>query len=106
LSGDILYYTSAATGNWTLNITGNSSTTLNSLLSVGQVVSVVFLNTNGSTAYYQSGLQIDGSAVTPKWLNSSPVTRGNANAIDIYTITIIKTASSTYTIVETLASFG
>ena len=105
LNQAILYYTSAATSNWTLNITGNNTTTLNSLMSVGQVITLVFLNTNGSTAYYQTGLQIDGATVASNWYGNSVINSGNANAIDVYSITIIKTGNATYTVLETQSTF-
>lgn len=99
----VLYYTTNASGNWTLNVRGNSTTTLNSILAVGQSITVVFLNTNGATPYYHSALQVDGSAVTPKWVGGTAPTSGNASSIDAYSFTIIKTASATYT---ALASTG
>ena len=99
---NILYYTSSAGANWTLNIRGNATNTIDSLMSVGQSLTLVFLNTNGATAYYQTGLQIDGVSVPPKWIGGAAPAAGNASAIDIYTVTIIKTATSTYTVIEQL----
>jgi len=94
------FYTSNASANWTLNFRGNSGTTLNSLLAVGQSISVVFINTNGATAYYPSAFQIDTVAVTPKWSGGSAPTVGNVNALDAYSFTIIKTAATpTYTVI-------
>jgi hypothetical protein len=88
----ILYYTTNASAHWTLNIRGNSGTTLTSMMSAGQSITVVFMVTNGATAYYPSAHQIDGSAITPKWVGGSAVSSGNTNAIDAYTYTIVKTA--------------
>lgn len=94
----ILYYTSNASANWTVNIRGNSSTTLNSMMATGQSVTMTFLVTQGSTAYYNSAVTIDGTSVTPKWLGGSAPTAGNINGVDVYTYTIIKTGSAAYTI--------
>lgn len=95
----VLYYTSDASANWTLNIRGSSTTTLSSKLAVGDSISVSFLVTNGATARYQTGFQIDGSAVTPKWSGGTAPSAGNASSIDIYTFTIVKTAATpTYTV--------
>ena len=94
-----LYYTSNASGNWTLNIRGDGSTTLNSILAVGDTITVSFLVTNGGTAYYQTGFQIDGSSVTPKWSGGTAPAAGNASSIDAYLFTILKTAATpTYTV--------
>lgn len=103
----ILYYTSNASANWTLNIRGNSSTTLSSLMDVGDSITVVFMVTNGVTAYRQTAFQIDGSSVTPKWQGGSAPSAGNASSIDVYTVTIIKTAATpTYTAFESQARFA
>lgn len=102
----VLYYTANATGNWTLNVRGNSSTSLNSLMSVGQALTIVFMATQGSTAYYQNTFKIDNVTITPKLQNGTALTNGNANAIDIYSIAIIKTASATYTVLESLTKFS
>lgn len=102
----VLYYTSNATANFTLNFRGNSGTTLNSILATGDNVSVVFLNTNGSTAYYPTAFQVDGSSVTPKWAGGSAPAAGSASAIDAYSFTIIKTASATFTVLAGAVKFA
>jgi len=102
----ILYYTSNASGNWTLNIRGNSSTTLNSIMSTGQSVTVTFLATQGGTAYYASALTVDGSSVTPKWSGGSAPTSGNTNGIDVYTYTLIKVGSGSFTALASQTRFA
>ena len=102
----VLYYTSNSTGNWTLNVRGDGSTTLNSLMTIGDALTVVFLATNGVTPYYGSALTIDGNAVTPKFQNGVAFSAGNASAIDIYTYTIIKTASATFTVLAGQTKFA
>jgi hypothetical protein len=94
----ILYYTTNASANFTLNFRGDGSNTLNSIMAVGDSISGVFLNTNGGTAYYASAFQIDGSAVTPKWSGGTAPSAGNASSIDSYSFTIIKTANATFTV--------
>jgi hypothetical protein len=96
----VLYYTSNASANWTLNVRGDSSTTLNSILATGDALTVSFLVTNGSTAYYQTAFNIDGttSGVTVEYSGGTVPASGNASSVDVYTYTIIKTASATYTV--------
>lgn len=93
----IWYYTSSATGNWTLNVRASSGASLDSILTTGDSITVVFFATQGSPAYYQTAFQIDGNSVTPKWQNGVAPSAGNANSIDIYSYTIIKTGSATFT---------
>jgi hypothetical protein len=97
LSNPVVYYTANATANWTLNIRGNSSTTMNTVMSTGDVATVTFMAQQGATAYYPTVYQIDGTAVTPKWQGGIAPTSGNASSIDAYAVTVIKTAANTYT---------
>jgi hypothetical protein len=101
----ILYYTTNASANWTLNVRGNSGATLNSRMAIGESLTITFMATQGATAYYQSALQIDGSAVTPKWQGGSAPTSGNASGIDVYSFSIIKTANATFTVLASQTQF-
>jgi len=103
-TASIWYYTSNATANHTLNFRYSSSVSLNTALPVGDTITLVWLNTNGSTAYYPNTIQIDGTTVTPKV--PAAITAGNASSIDAYSFTIIKTASATYTVLETQTKFA
>ena len=103
----VLYYTTNSTANWTLNVRGSSGASLSSMLAVGDAITVVFLATNGATAYYPTAYQIDGSAVTPKWQGGTAPSAGNASSIDAYSLTIIKTASTpTYTVLGSQTKFA
>lgn len=106
LTQPVLYYTTNSSGNWTLNVRGSSSVSLNSLMSTGQSITIVFMATNGATPYYQSALTVDGSAVTPKWLGGTAPVAGNANSTDVYSITLVKTASATFTALATQSRFA
>jgi len=102
----VLYYTSNASGNWTVNFRASSGTSLNTALSVGQSVTAVFMVTQGATAYYNSAVQVDGSSVTPKWQGGTAPTAGNASSIDVYSYTIIKTANATFTVLASQSKFA
>ena len=103
-TASIWYYTTNATANHTLNFRYSSSVSLNTALAVGDSITAVWLNTNGSTAYYPNVIQIDGTGVTPKV--PAAITAGNASSIDAYSFTIIKTASATFTVLETQTKFA
>lgn len=105
ITQSILYYTGNATANATINFRGNSSTSLNSMMAVGESLSVVFIATQNTTAYYLNAFQIDGASVTPKWQGGSAPTSGNASSLDVYSFTIIKTASATYTVLASQTQF-
>lgn len=102
----ILYYTGNASGNWTTNITWSAGTTMNTALAVGDAITIVLMATQGSPAYYNNVIQVDGTAtgVTVKWLSSVP-TGGDINSVNVYTYTVIKTASATFTVLASQARF-
>ena len=102
----VTYYTTNASANWTVNLRGNSTTTLNSFLALNDSITHVFLVTTGTTAYYPSAFQIDGVSVTPKWQGGVAPTSGNASSIDAYAFTVIKTASTpTYLVLASQTQF-
>jgi hypothetical protein len=103
-TASVWYYTSNATANHTLNFRYSSGIALNSALATGDAITLVWLNTNGTTAYYPNTIQIDGTTVTPKV--PAAISSGNASAIDAYSFTIIKTASATFTVLETQTKFA
>ena len=101
----VLYYTTSATANWTVNIRGNATTSLNTLMTTGDSLTVVFLVTQGATAYYNNALTIDGSSVTPKYQGGTAPTSGNASGIDAYSYTIVKTGSAAFTVLAAQTQF-
>lgn len=102
----VLYYTTNSSANWTMNFRASSGTSLNTAMSTGQSVTVVFLATNGSTAYYNNAITVDGSSVTPKYQGGIAWSFGTASGIDAYTYTIIKTGSAAFTVLASQIRFA
>lgn len=155
----VQYYTSNATTNFTLNIRGDGSTALNSILSTGQAVTCTLMVTNGSastvtagsfvvgvtytiasvgttnftligassntvgvtftatgvgsgtgtattTAFYPNVIQVDGTTVTPKWQTGVAASPNYLSAVTVYTFSIIKTASATFTVLGSQVKFA
>ena len=103
-TASVWYYTTNATANHTLNFRYSSGVSLNTAMATGDAITLVWLNTNGATAYYPNVIQIDGTTVTPKV--PAAISAGNASSIDAYSFTIIKTASATFTVLETQTKFA
>jgi hypothetical protein len=101
----VLYYTSNASANWTVNFRASSGTSLDTAMATGEAITVVFLVTQGSTAYYNNTVQIDGNSVTPKYQGGTAWTAGNASSIDAYSYTIVKTGSATFTVFAAQTQF-
>ena len=105
-SNAVYNFTSNATGNFTFNFRGDGSTSLNSLLSTGDSMTVALLCKQGGSAYYNNGYQVDGSSVTPLWSGGTAPSSGNANSTDIYTFTIIKIGNASWTVLATQTKYA
>lgn len=101
----VVYYTANSTANSTLNIRGNSTISLNTVMSTNQTMTIVFSVTNNSSAFRVANLQIDGTTITPKWSGGSAPT-ASANSIDAYAFSIIKTGSAAYTVLGSKTQFA
>jgi hypothetical protein len=99
-------FSSDASGNWTLNIRGDGSNTLNSIMDTGESITVAHIVTQGVTPYYNSAVQVDGSSVTPVWQGGAAPTAGNASSKDVYTYTVVKTGDATFTVLASQTQFA
>jgi hypothetical protein len=106
ISQAVQYYTANTTVNFTLNIRGNSLTSLNTIMTVAQSATIALIVTNSTSAFYPNVIQIDGTAQTIKWQNGLAVTAGNVSSLDVYTFTIIKTAANTYIVLGSQTKFA
>lgn len=107
LEGAVKYHTANVANNWTLNVRGNSTVLLDSVMSTGNTLSLSYIaSQNATNTFYQTNMEIDGSAVTPYWQGGSAPTAGNADSLDVYSFTIIKTAANTYTVLGSQTQFA
>ena len=71
------------------------------MMANGESLTIAYMHTNGTTAYFANTFKVDNVTVTPKWQGGTAVTSGNANSVDVYIYTTMKTGNATFT---TLAS--
>jgi hypothetical protein len=106
----VVFYTTAASANWTINFNPTTSgfTTLDTLMTTGQSVTVAVLATQGTTAFFNSAVQINSttSGVTTRWQGGSAPTAGNASGVDVYTYTIVKTGAATFSVFASQTRFA
>ena len=102
--GLVHYFSTTETADATPNIRFNSSTTLNSKLSVGDSITVTIISSTNNTNYSYEQLTIDGSAVTEQWIGGAPPS-GGSSGYDTYTYQIIKTADATYLVFGNKVNF-
>lgn len=97
--------TSNAANNWVFNVAATSGATLNSLLANNAEITIAVRVKQGSTPYYCTGINIDGVSQTVNWQGGSAPSFGYASGYDIYTINIVKTATTTYSVFAALTQF-
>ena len=85
------------------NITANFT---NVPTTSGKIISTSMIITQNGTAYYPSAVTINGSgSLTIKWLGGASPT-ATANKTEAVNFTFICTATSTYTVIGSLVSYG
>jgi hypothetical protein len=98
--------TVTASANFTVNLRGDGSNSLDASMDTGESITVAFINKNNNVTYYNTTVQVDGSTVTPVWQGGSAPDAGNVTSNDVYTFTAIKTASSTFTVLAAQTQFA
>lgn len=106
INQSIYLKTGNATANFTLNIRGDGTHPLDSIMDSNSSMTCTFINRNGATGYYANVIKIDGTTITPKWFNNTAPVLGSTSAYDAYTFNIIKTAANTYTVLASTSKFG
>ena len=92
-NGMVQLYTTADTTICTPDLRMNASTTLNSVLDVGDTIVVTLMSTAGAAAY-SAQVTIDTAAVTEQWVGGAAPAAGGASGIDTYTYTITKLSNT------------
>lgn len=104
-TGMVHYFTSQEMAQAIPNLTV-SGKSVNQIMAIGEAISVVLMLT-ASPAGYMSSMTIDGVLVTPMWGSGGNVpAAGGASGIDVYTLQVIKTADSTYTVLANSSNFA
>lgn len=106
-TSNVWLFTSASTGIWTHNITGDANTTLDSMILARESVVINIISRQSSTSFYTNSLNIDGGAVSINWQGGTAPTAGlSTTGYDVYTWTIIKLSGASFTIMGSQARFG
>jgi hypothetical protein len=98
--------TVTANANFTVNLRGDGSNSLDASMDVGESITVALINKNNNVTYYNTTVQVDGSTVTPVWQGGAAPTGGNVTSNDVYAYTAIKTAASTFTVLASQTQFA
>ena len=97
-NGMVHLFTTAESTTAVPNIRVNGSTSLNSVMAIGESVVVTLITTANASAY-SANMTIDGAAQTERWIGGSAPSDGGSTGVDIHSFTIIKTASATFTVI-------
>jgi hypothetical protein len=107
LTQSVLLYTSNVVNNWTLNVRGNSTTPLSSVLNTGQTITLTLMTSAAGSGYYQTGMTIDGATATAKWQGGTAPSSGDTSAFDIYSYSITRvSATPSYVVLASVAKFA
>jgi hypothetical protein len=98
--------TATASANFTVNLRGDGSNSLDASMDTGESITVAYINKNNNVTYWNTTVQVDGVTVTPVWQGGSAPTGGNVTSNDVYTYTAIKTAASTFTVLAAQTQFA
>ena len=104
--GMVWYGSTNAVGAWTFNVRGNGSTTLNSLMKIGETTTMTLYSANNNTSYYMTDFKIDGVSQTEKWAGGSAPSAATGSGTDVYSMTIMKTANATFTVFANFTNFA
>jgi hypothetical protein len=98
--------TATASANFTVNLRGDGSNSLDASMDTGESITVAYINKNNNVTYWNTTVQVDGVTVTPVWQGGAAPTGGNTTSNDVYTYTAIKTAASTFTVLASQTQFA
>ena len=95
-----------ASGSFVINLRGDANTTFNSLIGIGKVTTMTIYSANNNTSNYMTSFQIDGSTQTIKYANATTPSAATGSGVDVYSLTIFKTAASTYSVFGNFTNFA
>lgn len=104
--GPINLFTSNSSSTWIPNFRASSSTSLDSSMSVGETVTTTLISSQNNTTYYITAVNVDGSSRTVEWSGGTAPTSGSASGYDVYTFSIIKTASNTFIVLASQTQYN
>jgi len=105
-NGMVHYFSTAETTTSTPNF--RSGVGINTMMSIGDVISVTLISTSTNTAAYSARVSIDDSlsGITTVWNGGESPTEGTGSGNDVYSYSIQKTGNATYRVYATVTNFG
>ena len=95
----LFHYRTANLGGTANNLRLNSTVGFNTIMATGDVMNFTLAHNVNATTAYVNNVFIEGVAQTENWVGGSAPSDGGGSGVDIYSFTIIKTASNTYTVI-------
>ena len=104
-NGMVYHFTTQETTTAVPNIRVSSSVALNSVMDVGDSITVSVITT-AAAGGFSAQWTIDGSAVTEAWNGGAAPSAGGASGKDFYTLNIIKTGNAAFTVLANVSNFA
>jgi len=105
--GAIVWCTTALTGNLSINVRGDASTTLASQLSNWESITIVLGTSVGTTIYVPTAFSLDGTSTTVRWVGGIAPSSTNISAdyYVVYTYTITRQLLDNYLVLGSFTGY-
>ena len=95
----LIHYRTGNLGGTTNAVNITSSVGINTVMATGDVMTVTVLHAVNSASSYINNVNIEGNSQTEFWVGNTPPSAGGTSNLDLYSFTVMKVASNTYTII-------
>ena len=95
----LIHYRTGNLGGTTNAVNITSSVGINTVMATGDVMTVTVLHAVNSASSYINNVNIEGNSQTEFWIGNTPPSAGGTSNLDLYSFTVMKVASNTYTII-------
>ena len=95
----LIHYRTGYLGGTSNAVNITSSVGINTVMATGDVMTVTVLHAVNSASSYINNVNIEGGSQTEFWIGNTPPNAGGTSNLDLYSFTVMKVASNTYTII-------
>ena len=95
----LIHYRTGNLGGTSNTVNLTSTVGINTVMATGDVMTVTVLHAVNSASSYINNVNIEGGSQTEFWIGNTPPNAGGTSNLDLYSFTVMKVASNTYTII-------
>jgi flagellar basal body L-ring protein FlgH len=99
IDSGLIHYRTGNLGGTANTVNIKSTVGINTVMATGDVMTVTVLHAVNSSTSYINNVNIEGNSQTEFWIGNTAPTSGGDSNLDLYSFTVMKVASNTYTII-------